>query len=134
MMSKMMKRPVADKSGPSSARGILAQCSAWAGTEESGNEEPIMKKPSIAQRPSAAVEDSGSKKSVRDRNKNYHFHRQLPNMPPHIQEMFAQARTKQQTQIINEIMEPSSNPREMVASWEGKQMFQDIALIHSSVH
>ena len=98
--------------------------------EEESDDEVVQKKPSpggACKRPASAGAKSDSKVG-RDRNKNHHFNKCWGELPKEIQEQFASSSTRQQTVIINTLMEPGEKCRSMVPVWDGKHMFEDCML------
>ena len=90
--------------------------------EMSDVDEGVQKKPACSKRPAQATETG------RDRNKSHHFKKCWNELPKEIQEQFSASTTRQQTVIINTLMEPGEKCRSMVPVWDGKHMFEDCML------
>ena len=93
---------------------------------EMSDDDVVLKKPAC-KRP-ASAEDEGSGRERKDRNKNHHFRKCFHDLPTDIREQFQASTTRQQTVIINTLMEPGDKARSMVPVWDGKHIFEDCVL------
>ena len=94
--------------------------------EEEMSDDGVVQKKPACKRPASA--DDSSANSGRDRNKNHHFKKCWNELPQEIRDQYSSSTTRQQTVIINTLMEPGDKSRSMVPVWEGKHVFEDCML------
>ena len=111
VVQKTGKKTAAPKK---SAAASMTELSEWA-KEKSGDEmdlgsdaDDVMKKPSSSatmKKPSAAGAESFRR---RDRNKDYHFVKQLNSMPKPVIELWKNGKASEKTAMVNLLMEPKA--------------------------
>ena len=121
-------KAVAKAAKPAETIGLIGEWASNHGVQKKSESESepgddsVRKKPSC-KRPAASAASSG-----RDRNKNHHFKKRWNELPQEIRDQYSSSTTRQQTVIINTLMEPGDKSRSMVPVWEGKHVFEDCML------
>ena len=119
-------KAVAKAAKPAETIGMIGD---WAGSNgvvkksEAESGDDVMRKKPACKRPATSGASSG-----RDRNKNHHFKKCWNELPQEIRDQYSSSTTRQQTVIINTLMEPGDKSRSMVPVWEGKHVFEDYVL------